>query len=117
MFGRKKVWDLSTVKYVSERVATQADGKAGCAAFIAPPGVTKPSKITIPQYAYYIGPDAPKTPVIIIQAEEMIDGRATVVGFIDLSQEVGLPVLEFNACKLDELELLGDIASRKLLLN
>jgi len=98
---------LSTVNYVSGRVALRQDGKRGYASFVATPGVTRPSSVHIPQYAIYAGETHQHRPVILVQAEELINGSATMVGFIDLSQEVGLSPLGFSTCTLQELRLLG----------
>lgn len=99
--------DLCAVMFVSGRVATQTDGKRGSASFVATPGTTRPASIHIPQYAMYAGESPPMRPVIVIQAEELVNGSGTLIGFVDLSQDVGLAPLAFNACILSELTLTG----------
>lgn len=97
--------DLSTIKFVSERAATEEDINQGAAVFLLQSGdenIGKPLNIEIPQYAIHIdGETGEKSNVVVIQAEEA-NGQK-VVGAINIDSNdhmVGL---------LNEFELLGKV--------
>ena len=99
---------LDDIDSVSGRAASKADVEAGRAVFLLQSeDVSKgtPLEIAIPQYAYHV--DAEKnerTPVVIIQAEELQNNR--IVGA--LSIESG----EFIAALFSEFEFLGSVAPK-----
>ncbi len=66
--------DLSTVKFVSNRLATEADIIQGAAVFMLQADdqpIGKPLSIDVPQYAVHTdGQSGEKSNVVIIQAEE-----------------------------------------------
>lgn len=106
IFGGEAVdqWpDLSKIKHVSGRVATQQDINEGAAVFmLQSEGVPigSPMKIEIPQYAIHTNVETnEKTRVIIIQAEEAKGQH--VVGALDFSTN------EIMAGLFHEFTLLG----------
>jgi hypothetical protein len=75
MAADKVKWpDLSGIKVVTGRAATEADVNAGHAVFVLKSGATpigRPLSIPLPQYAYHLDPEAKtQTPCVLIQAEE-----------------------------------------------
>ena len=98
--------DLSTIKYVAQRSATESDINDGAAVFIlqtegVPIGT--PLDINVPQYAIHTDEDSgEKTNVVIIQAEEA-NGQQV---FGALMFETN----EFMAGLSNEFELLGQTA-------
>ena len=99
---------LDDIDSVSGRAATKADIEAGRAVFLLQSeDVSKgmPLEIAIPQYAFHINAETnQRTPVVIIQAEELQNNR--IVGA--LSIESG----EFIAALFWEFELLGSVAPK-----
>jgi len=71
--------DLSTIKFVSIRSATEVDVNNGSAAFLLQSegeSIGSPMDIDIPQYAIHTNEDTnEKTNVVIIQAEETEDQK------------------------------------------
>ena len=98
--------DLSTIKYVAQRSATESDINDGAAVFIlqtegVPIGT--PLDINVPQYAIHTDEDSgEKTNVVIIQAEEA-NGQQV---FGALMFETN----EYMAGLSNEFELLGQTA-------
>lgn len=97
--------DLSTIKFVSERAATEEDINQGAAVFLLQSdgkNIGRPLNIEIPQYAIHTdGETGEKSNVVVIQAEEA-NGQ----------QVVGAIVIESNdhmAGLLNEFELLGKV--------
>jgi hypothetical protein len=95
--------DLSTIKYVSERPATEEDINAGAAVFLLQSegvNIGIPINIDIPQYAIHTdGETGEKSNVIIIQAEEA-NGQRLIGALIVGSNE-------FLAGFFNEFKLLG----------
>lgn len=95
--------DLSTIQYVSNRPATEADINDGAAVFLLQSegvNIGTPISIDIPQYAIHTDLETgEKSNVVVIQAEEA-DGRQ-VIGAIIISSN------GFMAGLVNEFELLG----------
>ena len=95
--------DLSDIKNVSGRVATQEDINDGAAVFILQSEgvpIGSPMKIAVPQYAIHTNVETnEKTKVIIIQAEEAKGQK--VIGALDISTN------EIMAGLFHEFTLLG----------
>jgi hypothetical protein len=91
---------LPKKEFLSGRAATKVDVNSGRAAFVAmldEKPIGKPLPIKIPQYAFHLD-NGKKTPVIIIQAEQMGDKKYVGARLLDGKELVGF---------LDEFELLG----------
>lgn len=103
--GEEKVaWpDLSTIKYVSQRPATEADINEGAAVFILQSegiNIGNPMSMDIPQYAIHTdGETGEKSNVVVIQAEEA-NGQQ-VIGAVIVGSN------EFMAGLANEFKLLG----------
>ena len=74
--------------FITGRVATEADIKRGDAVFLSlidgkPEGA--PAAIPIPQYAYLIGQDGKRRPVVVVQAQT--NERGTFLGMRDVKGE------------------------------
>jgi len=99
--GAEVKWPpLPKKEFLSGRAATKADVDSGRAAFVAMldgKPVGKPLKIKLPQYAFHLD-NGKKTPVILIQAEQMGDKMYAGARLLDGGELVGF---------LDEFELLG----------
>ena len=95
--------DLSKIKHVSGRVATQNDINEGAAVFMLQSEgipIGSPMKIEIPQYAIHTNVETnEKTKVIIIQAEEAKGQQ--IVGALDFTTN------EIMAGLFHEFTLLG----------
>jgi len=92
---------LPTAGFIAGRVATEADIKRGDAVFVSqvdgkPDG--QPASIRIPQYAYLIGENGKRRPVVVVQAQT--NERGTFLGMRDATGE------EYVATK-EEVVLLG----------
>lgn len=100
----KVVWpDLSSIKYVSQRSATEADVNEGAAVFLLQSegiNIGSPMNLEIPQYAIHTdGESGVKSNVVIIQAEEA-NGQQVIGALIVGSNE-------FMAGLVNEFKLLG----------
>ena len=98
------IWpNLSAVKHVSGRAATEQDVNEGAAVFqLQQEGVNigEPIEMMIPQYAIHLDSHSgAETPVIIIQAEKA-NGQK-VIGALNFASD------EYMMGFLDEYELLG----------
>src|SRR5258706_13114051 len=92
--------------FISGRTATRADVVAGNAAFVPEVGgvsAGRPLAIMIPQYAYY-KEGSKKTPVMIIQAEEIQGMQLLGARLANGKHVIGL---------LENFELLGKTPPRK----
>lgn len=97
--------DLPKDGYITGRVATAEDVKAGNAAFAAVgkngERLSTPIPLKIPQYAWHVEADrGVQTPIIVIQAEDTPAGKT--IGY----RIVGGPGL--GVCLLAEVRLLGE---------
>ena len=98
--------DLSTIKYVAQRSATESDINDGAAVFIlqtegVPIGT--PLDINVPQYAIHTDENSgEKTNVVIIQAEEANGQQVFGALIFDTN--------EYMAGLSNEFELLGQTA-------
>ena len=105
VLGEEKVaWpDLSTIKYVSQRSATEADINEGAAVFLLQSegiNIGSPMNLDIPQYAIHTdGETGEETNVVVIQAEEA-NGQQVIGALIIGSNE-------FMAGLANEFKLLG----------
>lgn len=105
--GEEKVaWpDLSTIKYVSQRSATEADINEGAAVFLLQSegaNIGSPMNLDIPQYAIHTdGETGEKSNVVVIQAEEA-NGQQVIGALIVGSNE-------FMAGLANEFNLLGKV--------
>jgi hypothetical protein len=102
----KVVWpDLSTIKYVSERSATEADVNEGAAVFLLQSegvNIGSPMNLEIPQYAIHTdGETGEKSNVVVIQAEEA--NSQQVIGALIVGSN------EFMAGLANEFKLLGKV--------
>src|SRR5512133_2753078 len=91
---------LPKKEFLSGRAATKVDVESGRAAFVAMldgKPVGKPLQIKIPQYAFHLD-GGKKTPVIIIQAEQMDDKKYAGARLLSGGELVGF---------LNEFVLLG----------
>ncbi len=98
------------VPHIVGRVATEADVRAGSAAFFTPVGPqdisNTPHHMSLPALALLRTDDGPRSiPVIIIQAEE--GPRGVIVGYRSLEGGNGV-------CLLSELDLLAENDPRLL---
>lgn len=98
------VWpDLSNIKYVSQRSATEADINEGAAVFLLQSegiNIGSPMNLDIPQYAIHTdGETGEQSNVVIIQAEEA-NGQQVIGALIVGSNE-------FMAGLVNEFKLLG----------
>jgi hypothetical protein len=87
--------------FITGRVATEADIKRGDAVFLSlidgkPDGA--PAAIPVPQYAYLVGQDGRRRPVVVVQAQT--NARGTFLGMRDVKGE------EYVATR-EEVVLLG----------
>lgn len=97
--------ELSNIKSVSGRVATEKDINDGAAVFLLQSEgkpIGKPINIEIPQYAIHTDGDTRETSkVIIVQAEEAVTSGQKVLGAIMIKNG------EFLAGLYGEFKLLG----------
>lgn len=95
--------DLSRIKHVSQRSATEADINEGSAVFLLQSGgvnIGSPMAIDIPQYAIHTdGKTGEESKVVVIQAEET-NGQQVIGALIVGSNE-------FMAGLANEFKLLG----------
>jgi hypothetical protein len=95
--------ELSTIKFVSQRAATEADINEGAAVFLLQSegvNIGSPMSLDIPLYAIHTdGETGEKSNVVIIQAEEANDQR--VIGALIVGSN------EFMAGLENEFTLLG----------
>ena len=98
--------DLSTIKYVAQRSATESDINDGAAVFILQTegvSIGTPLDINVPQYAIHTDENSgEKTNVVIIQAEEANGQQVFGALIFDTN--------EYMAGLSNEFELLGQTA-------
>ena len=100
--GADAAWpELPTSGFIAGRIATEADIKRADAVFLTqrdgkPDG--QPASIRVPQYAYLVGEDGKRRPVVVVQAQT--NERGTFLGMRDAKGE------EYVATR-EEVVLLG----------
>jgi hypothetical protein len=91
-------WPALPSAYISGRLATEDDVRAGNAVFCQQEGATEALKVAVPQYGILIDERGTELPVFIVQAERSF--RADLVGLRDFSGGE-------HVATLDEVRLLG----------
>jgi len=104
LWGPIDIRSWRAVAHITGRVATEADVRAGSAAFFTPVGPqyisNTPHSMPLPAPAIVRADDQPRPiPVIIIQAEQGPNG--VLIGYRPLKGGNGV-------CSLSEVELLGE---------